>query len=112
MAQLRSPHKTKRVMSAALHLGNASSSSLIPPKIQRHECYSESSDDEDVKHPRAKRKNAKMKERDFIARMEKEAEEKPRKFRTKFRMNKKSFDKLMDIVGKHLVQVHFQNGSS
>ena len=42
-----------------------------------------------------------MKDRDLIARMEKEAEENPRKFRTKFRMNKVSLDKLMGIVGKH-----------
>ena len=109
MAQIHSKEKTKRLMSAALHLGNASSSSLIPPKIQRHECYSESSDDEDVKNPREKRTSSKLKQRDFIARMAVEAEEKPRKFRTKFRMNKKSLDKLMGIVGKHLVQTHFRH---
>ena len=101
MAQIWSPKKSKRVLNATMQLGIASSLSAIPPKILRHECLSESSDDEDVKHPRAKRTNTKMKDRDLIARMEKEAEENPRKFRTKFRMNKVSLDKLMGIVGKH-----------
>ena len=101
MAQMWSPRKAKRVLKATMHLGIVSSSSSIPPKILRHECLSESSDDEDVKHPRAKRTNTKMKTRDLIHRMEIETKENPRKFRTRFRMNKASIDKLMGIVGKH-----------
>ena len=100
MAQANSPGKSKRIVTATLALANVSSS-LIPPKIPKVDCQSESSDDEDVRLPRQKRTNRKMILRDFVIRMEKKAEENPVGFRTDVRMCKTSLDKLMSIVGKH-----------
>ena len=90
----------KKILRAALHLGTVASS-FRPPRLQQHECYSASSDDdEDVKLPRKKRTNRLLKKRDWIERMEFEAEDNPTSFRTQMRMEKSTLDKLMEIVGK------------
>ena len=99
MAQSRSP--PKKILRATLHLGTVAASSFRRPRVQPHECYSASSDDdEDVKLPRKKRTNRKLKKRDWIERMEYDAEDDPTSFRTQMRMEKATLDKLMEIVGK------------
>ena len=101
MAQSRSPQKTKRVLTAAMHVANLTASSSSSTRRQQLECYSESSDDDEVRQPRKKRYNPKIPKSDFVARMNKLWETSPRKFRTRFRMGKESLDKLMEIVGEH-----------
>ena len=102
MAQSRSPPKTKKVLTAAMHVANltASASSSWSAKRQQHECYSESSDDDEVRLPSKKRFNPKIPKSDFVQRMDTLWENSQRKFKTRFRMGKPSLDKLMNIVGE------------